>query len=96
MDPAGRDPYQATIVATRAAGDEFTVIYRQASSPQLFGLRGNAADYSALFEPRQTSSQLAAILLRSMSEPNGPGRRGPDLWGDGLVPDPSEIGWVSP
>lgn len=95
MDPADSHPYKVTIVATRTAGDEFFVVYRQERSHELLGYRGDAADYSARFEPRQTASQLAAILLQSMSEPPGPGRRGPELWGAGLVPDPSEISWIS-
>lgn len=92
---ADSDPYKVAIIATRTRGDEFTVIYRQARSPQLLGYRGNAADYSALFEPRQTASQLAAVLLQSMSEPTAPGRRGLEQWGAGLVPDPSELRWIS-
>lgn len=95
MNPADSHPYKVAVVATRTTGDEFTVIYRQARSPQLLGYRGNAADYSALFEPCQTASQLAAILLQSMSEPTVPGRRGLEQCGAGLVSDPSEVCWIS-
>ena len=87
-------PQKVTVVGTRAAGDEFTVIYRQAASPQLLGRRGSVADFAALFEPRQTMSQLAGILLQAMSEPSGPGRPGASDWARNLVPDPSLVGWV--
>lgn len=85
--------YEVTVVATRADGDEFTVIYRQACSPQLLGRRANAADYSALFTPTQTPWQLACILHQHMSEPTERGRTGPAEWAADLVPDPSEIRW---
>lgn len=70
MDPADSHPYKVAIVATRTTGDGFIVIYRQARSPQLLGHRGNAADYSALFEPRQTASWLPSCCRACRNPPS--------------------------
>lgn len=94
MDPNDNHPSRATIVATHAVGDEFTVIYRQSRSPQLFGRCGNVGDLFVLFEPPQTPSQLAAILLQAMSEPSGAGQAGPHHSARGSVADPTRIEWL--
>ena len=87
-------PYKVGIVGTSAVGDVFTVVYRQAVSPQLLGRRGVVTDLGALFEPGQTMDQLAGILLQDMSEPSGSGGPGPTDWAVGVVPDPKAVGWI--
>ena len=94
LDPEDDHPFRVSIVATRAEGDEFFVVFRQGWSPDLYGKRENAADLWSGFMPRQTPAELADIVLQDLSEPHGHGRPGPDRWGAGLVPDPAEIGWV--
>lgn len=94
-DPDDDFAHKATIVGTSTDGDRFTIVYRQAWSPQLFGRRGNTATFSAMFRPRLTPEHLAQIVLQELSEPEDPGRSGPPPWAEGLVPDPSAVSWLA-
>lgn len=86
-------PYQVEITGVSSTGDEYTVIYRQAASPRLYGTRGSAGTLLAIFGGSTTSRRLANVLLQSMSEPNGPGIAGLAWWAKGLVDNPADIGW---
>lgn len=70
------NPFKVTVLEAHVTQQwNYTIIYRQAASPQLLGRSGNAVELSAQFEPQQTADKLASILLQSMSEPSG------DEWG---------------
>ena len=88
-------PNKATVVATRADGDRFTVVYRQQWSPQFLGRQGNVATFSAMFRPRLGPKFLAEIVLQALSEPEDPGLPGPQSWAEGLVANPAAVSWLA-
>lgn len=78
-------------------GDHIVVVYRDRIGSPLIGRRYNVRRLSALFEPAQSATALAEILVTSDFVPpsTGGGKEMRVDWADGLNVSGQKIQWVN-
>jgi hypothetical protein len=86
---------RVTIINTGIAADGVPVIiYTEYAGGPLVGMHVDLEKFAPLFGPGVTSAQLGEIVASNeIADPGGPGTHLDVDWADGLVPNPSEIGW---
>jgi len=86
---------QKTWVAGRALADGSAVILYQVSySTQVIGRRWMLEELAQRFSPSDARSLASAVFANEVGEPDGPTASLAVNWADGLVDDPSAVGWV--
>ncbi|MFH6678569.1 hypothetical protein [Clavibacter michiganensis] len=85
---------EKTWVAGRASADGSAVILYSDGQGRLRGRRWVLERLAARFAPRDTRSLADAVYPNEVIEPDGPMTALDVDWADGLVEDPSRVGWV--
>jgi len=82
-------------VAGRALADgSAVVLYRTSHSPRVVGRRWMLGELARDFSPNDACSLASAVFANEVGEPDGPTAPLAVDWADGLVDDPSAVGWV--
>jgi len=82
-------------VAGRARADgSAVVLYRASHSPRVLGRRWMLEELAQDFSPSDARSLASAVFANEVGEPDGPPASLAVDWADGLVDDPSAVGWV--
>ena len=85
---------EKTWVAGRAHADGTAVILYADGHGRLLGRRWVLDRLAAGFAPRDARSLADAVYPNEVIEPDGPTTALDVDWADGLVEDPSRVGWV--
>jgi hypothetical protein len=81
-------------VAGRASADGTAVIVYTDGTGRLLGRRWVLERLAVGFDPRDAESLASAVYANEIAAPEGPTTPLDVDWADGLVEEPSRIGWV--
>ncbi|WP_043671076.1 hypothetical protein [Clavibacter michiganensis] len=85
---------EKTWVTGRASGDGSAVVLYADGHDRLLGRRWVLERLAPLFDPRDAESLASAVYANEIADADGPTTQLDVDWADGLVEDPSRVGWV--
>jgi hypothetical protein len=90
----GLVPRKSWVAGQARADGSAVILYRASYSPQVIGRRWMLEELATCFSPNDAQSLASAVFANEIGDPDGPTVSLAVDWADGLVDEPSAVGWV--